>query len=222
MTTVLITGCDQGLGQEFVRQYAADGARVIATGLGETPAWANESGFRGVDYRKLDVTDHAAIERLADALAGDVIDILVNNAGIWGPHPPFGKTDYTLWRRMFEVNLVAPLKMAESFVEHVASSEMKTIVFISSRMGSIALNNNGTSYAYRSSKAGLNMVAKSLATELAARQICILSLHPGRIGTDAASLSARDSVAGMRGIIGRAGPHQTGAFLSYNDQLLPW
>ena len=167
MATVLVTGCDTGLGVEFARQYAADGHRVIATCL--DPARATEtSAIKGnIEVVKLDVTDHAAIEALAQRMAGEPLDILLNNAGIGNPHPPFGKTDYAMWRRMLETNLIGPMKMAESFVEHVARSELKMMAFVSSRMGSIALNNSGASYGYRSSKSGLNMIVKTLAVDLA-------------------------------------------------------
>jgi NAD(P)-dependent dehydrogenase (short-subunit alcohol dehydrogenase family) len=100
MATVLVTGCDSGLGVEFARQYAGDGYRVIATCL--DPAGAKEAaGIQGnIELVKLDVTDHAAIEALAKRMAGEPLDILLNNAGIGRPHPPFGKTDYAMWRRM--------------------------------------------------------------------------------------------------------------------------
>jgi len=222
--TVLVTGCDRGIGAEFVRQYAANGANVIALGLEQDAGRPKPEGR--VEYYQLDVTDHQAVEKLGDGLSDRTIDILINNAGIGGPHPAFGRTDYDLWRKMLEVNLLAPLKLTEVLIERVAESALKTIVFISSRMGSIGLNNSGASYAYRSSKAGLNMVAKSLAVDLAWRGVCVLSLHPGRVepstNSSVAALSVERSVSEMRDIISRAGPHQTGAFLSHTDQLLPW
>jgi NAD(P)-dependent dehydrogenase (short-subunit alcohol dehydrogenase family) len=223
MTTVLVTGCDTGLGVEFARQYAAEGHRVIATCL--DPATASEtSAIRGnIDVVKLDVTDHAAIEALSRRLSGDAIDVLLNNAGIGRPHPPFGETDYDNWRRILETNLIAPMKIAESFVEQVARSENKSMAFVSSRMGSIALNNSGGSYSYRSSKAGLNMIVKTLAIDLGPRHICVLALHPGWAMTEpGARVPVAESVAGMRGVINRAGRHHTGSFVTYHDQPLPW
>ena len=223
MATILITGCDTGLGVEFVRQYAGDGHRVIATCL--DPGTAREtSAIRGnIEVVKLDVTDHTAIEALSQKLEHDPIDILLNNAGIGRPHPPFGETDYAMWQRIFQTNLVGPMKMAESFVAQVERSELKMMAFVSSRMGSIALNNSGGSYAYRSSKAGLNMVVKSLAVDLAPRGICVLALHPGWAMTEpGARVPVADSVAGMRGVINRAGRHHTGSFVTYHDQPLPW
>lgn len=223
MATILVTGCDTGLGVEFARQYAAEGHRVIATCL--DPASARETAaIRGkIEVVGLDVTDHDAIARLAARLAGEPIDILLNNAGIARPHPPFGATDYPFWRRVLETNLIGPMKMAESFVEHVARSELKMMAFVSSRMGSIALNNSGGSYPYRSSKAALNMVVKSLAIDLAPRAICVLALHPGWAMTEpGARVPVSESVAGMRSVINRASPHHTGSFVTYHDQPLPW
>jgi NAD(P)-dependent dehydrogenase (short-subunit alcohol dehydrogenase family) len=223
MATILVTGCDTGLGVEFARQYAADGHRVIATCL--DPSAAKETNAIGgnIELVKLDITDHAAIEALAQKLSKDAIDILLNNAGIGRPHPPFGETDYPFWRTILETNLIGPMKMAETFVEHVARSELKSMAFVSSRMGSIALNNSGGSYSYRSSKAGLNMIVKTLAVDLAHRHICVLALHPGWAATEpGARVPVAESVAGMRGVIHRAGRHHTGSFMTYHDQPLPW
>lgn len=223
MPTVFITGCDTGLGVEFARQYAADNWRVIATCLDPDTARATVDIAGDVTVRKLDMADEAAIERIAADLRGEAIDVLLSNAGIGRPHPPFGATDYEKWRRILEVNLIGPMKLAESFVEHVAASECKVMAFVSSRMGSIGLNLTGGSYAYRSSKAGLNAVVKSLAVDLGPRQICCLALHPGWAKTEpGARVEVDDSVAGMRGVIFRASRHHTGSFLTYDDQPLPW
>jgi NAD(P)-dependent dehydrogenase (short-subunit alcohol dehydrogenase family) len=223
MPTILVTGCDTGLGVEFARQYAADGCRVIATCLDPDTAEATRAIAGDIRVLKLDVSDIAAIDALADALRGEPIDILVSNAGIGRPHPPFGKTDYALWQRMLAVNLIGPARLAEAFVEHVAASRMKVMAFVSARMGSIALNLTGGSYAYRSSKAGLNAVVKSLAVDLAPREILVLALHPGWAKTEAgARVDVDRSVAGMRAVIDRCSRHETGSFLAFNDVPLPW
>ncbi|MGK6317478.1 SDR family oxidoreductase [Neorhizobium sp. DT-125] len=223
MPTVLITGCDSGLGEEFAIQYAARGYRVIATCLDPEKLSARHAFGSNVELTRLDVTDHAAVETLAKRLENSPIDILINNAGIPGPHPSLQETDAHLWRKMLEVNLIAPLIVSRAFVEHVARSDQKVIAFISSRMGSLSLNNTGMSYAYRSSKAGLNMIMKSLAIDLIPRQICVLSIHPGNVVPDCSGgLSIAASVERMREVINEAGPHQTGTFYNYNGQILPW
>ncbi|CAH1667888.1 NAD(P)-dependent dehydrogenase (Short-subunit alcohol dehydrogenase family) [Chelatococcus asaccharovorans] len=220
---IVITGCDTGLGLEFARQYAADGHRVHATCLDLRNADEARAISGDITVSKLDVTDHAAIEAFAEGLAGAPVDILLNNAGIGRPHPPFGQTDYANWRRILETNLIGPMKLAECLVENVAASELKTMAFVSSRMGSIALNNSGGSYAYRSSKAGLNMVVKSLAVDLAPRHVSVIALHPGWAATEPGGrVPVAESVAGMRGVLHRAGRHHTGIFQTYHDQPLPW
>ena len=222
MPTVLITGCDTGLGVEFARQYAAEGCRVVATCLDPDSAKAARAIKGDVRVLKLDVSDLAAI----DALAGDItepIDILVSNAGLGKHHPGFGDTDYDQWQRILAVNLMGPMRLAEAFVEHVARSSMKVMAFVSSRMGSIALNLTGGSYAYRSSKAGLNAVVKSLAVDLQSRGILVLALHPGWAKTEpGARVDVDRSVAGMRAVIERCSRHETGSFFAFNDTLLPW
>jgi NAD(P)-dependent dehydrogenase (short-subunit alcohol dehydrogenase family) len=223
MATVLITGCDRGLGEEFALQYASKGDHVIATCLDPDQLAGRHKFGSNVDLVRLDVTDEAAVVRLADTLEGTKIDVLVNNAGISGPHPVLDETDMVLWRKMLEVNLIAPFVVSRAFAGHVASSEQKVIAFISSLMGSITLNNTGRSFAYRSSKAGLNMIMKSMAIDLGPRQICVIGLHPGKVvGTDEAGLLAKASVERMRGVIEECGPHQTGTFYNYNGQILPW
>jgi NAD(P)-dependent dehydrogenase (short-subunit alcohol dehydrogenase family) len=223
MRSVLITGCDTGLGVEFARQYAAEGYRVFATCLDPAASHAVRAIDGNVRVLKLDVSDLGAIDALADELRNEAIDILVSNAGIGRPHPPFGKTDYAHWQRILDVNLIGPMKLAEAFVEHVAASRMKVMAFISSRMGSIALNLTGGSYAYRSSKAGLNAVVKGLAIDLQPRHILVLALHPGWAKTEpGARVEVDASVSGMRAVIQRCSPHETGCFFAFNDTMLPW
>jgi len=223
MATIVITGCDTGLGVEFARQYAAEGHKVYATCLDPETAHETRAIAGDVEVQKLDMTDHAGIEAFAASLGGRPIDILVNNAGIGRPHPPFGETDYTHWRRILETNLIGPMKLVEMLVDNVAASDLKVLAFVSSRMGSIALNQSGGSYAYRSSKAALNMVAKGLAVDLAPRHVSVIALHPGWAATEPGGrVPVNESVAGMRGVIHRAGRHHTGIFQTYHDQPLPW
>ena len=223
MPTIVITGCDTGLGVEFDRQYAAEGHRVLATCLNPDTAHDTRAIKGNVEVMKLDMTDHGDIAALGRHLAGAPVDILVSNAGIGRPHPPFGQTDYDNWRRILETNLIGPMKLAETLVDNIAAGELKIMAFVSSRMGSIALNNSGGSYAYRSSKAGLNMMVKGLAVDLAPRQISVIALHPGWAATEPGGrVPVAESVSGMRGVIHRAGRHHTGIFQTYHDQPLPW
>jgi NAD(P)-dependent dehydrogenase (short-subunit alcohol dehydrogenase family) len=231
MTTTLITGANRGLGLEFVRQYAAAGWRVFA--CCRTPdeaaalkALAGPAGGR-VSLHALDVADRGQIDRLGAELRGQPIDLLLNNAGVYGPPKMrLGEIDYAKWLEVLEVNTLAPVRMAEVFLDNVAGSEKKVIACVSSEMGSIARNEGGRHYLYRSSKAALNMAVKSLAIDLKGRGIIAVTVSPGWVQTDMggadAPLRPEESIAGMIRVFARLRPDDSGKFLSYDGSEIPW
>ena len=185
MPSVLITGANRGLGLEFARQYCEDGHRVFAAC--RDPDTAEElrrlSGDR-LSVHRLDVGDPASIERLADELSEPSIDILINNAGINGPkRQRFGDIDYPGFEHTLRINTLGPLRVCEAFVDNVARSDRKLMVAITSGMGSIEDNTSGGSYAYRTSKAALNIVMRNIAVDLKKRGIIAVVINP-RLGAD--------------------------------------
>ena len=226
---LLITGANRGIGLEFVRQYAAAGYRVFACCREPHHAvaltsLAASSGER-ISLHRLDVSDFRQIEQLAADLHGQAIDLLINNAGIY-PNAAFGSLDYDAWHKAFLINTMAPEKMLECFVEHLAASRLRKVATLSSKMGSIADNGSGGSPLYRSSKAALNMVMKNLAIELKHLGIATCTLHPGWVKTDMgganALITAEQSVAGMRQVIDRLTAQNSGRFTGYDGQEIPW
>jgi NAD(P)-dependent dehydrogenase (short-subunit alcohol dehydrogenase family) len=231
MPTVLITGANRGIGLEFTRQYAEAGWQVFAcsrhTDVKELNALADKYTGK-ISLHTLDVADQNQIEKLAQQLRGTPIDVLINNAGIYpgGNKETFGTIDYDAWVKAFQVNTMAPLKMAESFAENVAKSSEKKIVNITSKMGSIDDNTSGGYYLYRSSKTALNMVVKSLSLDLAPRGITTIVLHPGWVQTDMGGSNAPTppdrSVAGMRRVIAGLSLKDSGKFYDFNGQEILW
>jgi len=226
MPTLLITGSNRGLGLEFVRQYAAEGWRVYA--CCRTPASASELealASETVTVHALDVGDFGAIEALAQELKGVAIDVLINNAGVFGDGSPLGKVNYEVFRKTLEINTLAPLRMTECFLPHLEAGSLKRIAHVTSRMGSITDNTSGGRYAYRSSKAALNMANKSLSQDLGSRATTVV-LHPGWVATDmggpSAPLQAPESVTGMRKVIDGLSPEDTGRFYNWDGAILPW
>ena len=229
MPTIFITGANRGLGLEFVRQYVESGWKVIATARNPERAkqlkdW--KSKYSNLEVYPLDLRDFSQIEDLASRLKGRSIDVLLNNAGVYGGKQSFGSVDYESFRETLLVNTMAPLKVCEAFLEHVASSEWKLILLMSSRMGSIEDNTSGGNYIYRASKAALNMIGKSLSIDLAPRSIWVLILHPGWVRTDmggsAAPLSVEESIRGMRQVIENYKNFPSGSFVTYAGERLPW
>ena len=225
MPTVLITGCDSGIGREFARQYADAGWNVIATYLDiETDLSSAEAGTKIRNYA-LDVTQPDQFTALKAVIGATPIDVLLSNAGIGLEQARFGTVDYDYALRMYVVNTLGPLRLAETFVDNVAESKLRRIVAVSSRMGSIGSNLTGAHYGYRASKAGLNAVMRSLAIDLAKYRISVIVLHPGAVSVpDApdAPVRVEDSVSGMRNLIDRLGPHETGQFHRFDGTPLPW
>ena len=153
------------------------------------------------------------------------IDILLSNAGVYGPSTRFGHVDVAGWRQVFEANTIAPLKLAEQFVEQVAASDQKLIAMLSSKMGSIDDNGSGGGYIYRSSKTALNQVVKSLSIDLADRGISVVAPHPGWVQTDMGGVNAEttvaDSVSGMMRTL-QSAHSRSGEFIDLDGSVIPW
>jgi NAD(P)-dependent dehydrogenase (short-subunit alcohol dehydrogenase family) len=127
---------------------------------------------------------------------------------------------------VLDVNTLGPMRVSEAFVDHVARSERKLIVTLTSGMGSLADNTSGGSIAYRSSKAAVNMVMRSLAIDLAPHGITCVVVNPGWVRTDMgrshATLTPADSVKRLRDLIETWGPAQSGKFYNHDGREYPW
>ena len=230
MTTVLVTGANRGIGLEFVRQYAAAGAEIIAccrdpASAAELKAVADASGGR-VRLEKLDVVSAGDIAALKTALAGQPVDIVINNAGISGPRrQQADDIDLEGWLETFRVNTVAPVAVAQALHENLKAGAEKKLVAITSQLGSTA-HNSGQRYAYRSSKAALNNAMKGLSRDWAGDGISVGIFHPGWVKTDmggqAAPVTPEQSVAGLRQRIAELGGENSGAYRDYAGEALPW
>ena len=230
MNTILITGCNRGIGLEFVKQYAEADWQVHATCRNPDTADALKAlsdSYACVSIHRLDVADEAQILALAQTLSSVDIDVLLNNAGVYAAAGrEFGSVDKAAWLQAIEINTIAPLLMAQAFLDHLKRGERKVIATVSSKVGSIEDNSSGGGYAYRSSKSAVNQVMKSLSLDLAPQGIKTITLHPGWVRTDMggpnALIDSDESVAGMRSVISNLSMVQTGQFLNYDGKHIPW
>jgi NAD(P)-dependent dehydrogenase (short-subunit alcohol dehydrogenase family) len=137
-----------------------------------------------------------------------------------------GNIDYDAWAKVLDANTVGPMRVAEAFVDNVSRSDRKLIVTLTSGMGSLADNTSGGSIAYRSSKAAVNMVMRSLAIDLAPRGITCVVVNPGWVQTEMggphARISPAESVTKLRHLIDTLGPTQSGKFFNYDGREYPW
>ncbi len=231
--TILITGANRGLGFEFARQYAERGWNIIATARRPDEATALHDlaqQYPNITIEQLDVTDHAMIDSLAAKYAGSPIDILLNNAGISGgsENQFFGRLNYDVFDDVMATNVIGPLKMAEAFIDHVRAGEQKKIITVSSSQGSITEVRMGMLYFYRGSKTALNMVMTNLARQLEPEGIIVGLVAPGATDTDFMKGvkiplgKPEDRVRGMIGTIDNMTMENTGIFIEYSNEILPW
>jgi NAD(P)-dependent dehydrogenase (short-subunit alcohol dehydrogenase family) len=229
MPSIMITSANRGLGLEFVRQYAADGWRIFAACRNpDAAADLHETTRTGsVTVFPMDVTDLSSVRHAAAGLNGESIDVLLNSAGIIGkPGQRTGHIDYESWEQVLNVNTMGPLRVTEAFVEHVARSERKLIVTITSGLGSLTDNTSGGSIPYRSSKAAVNMAMRSAAIDLAPRGIACVLVNPGWVKTDMGGLGApltpSESVAALKSLIATFSLAHSGKFFHYDGREYAW
>ncbi|MGB5397976.1 MAG: SDR family oxidoreductase [Gammaproteobacteria bacterium] len=228
---LLITGTSRGIGLEMVRVCVERGWRVFACCrhpqqaealLGLAALAPGKVSVHIADLREL-----ATLQALAYELRNESIDMLINNAGVYGPDQnQFGEVDVAGWQDAFLVNCIAPLKLAELMQGPLQAGRQKTIACLSSKMASMADNGSGGSYIYRSSKAALNAVVKSMSVDLAPQGIKAVALHPGWVKTDMggpnAEISVRESVNRLFEILLALDASDSGRFIDIDGKDIPW
>jgi len=218
--TFLITGASRGIGLEFTRQLRAAGHAVIATTRNGKPI------DPATETLPLLADDEISIAALAKALDGRPIDVLINNAGVSSDARDLATVTLAELDRVFRVNAFAAILVAKALLPSLRLGTRKTIVNISSQLGSITNNTGGSSYAYRASKTALNQLTVCLANELKADGFCCVAMHPGWVKTDMggpnAPLTPEQSVTNMHKTIDALTPADTGRFLNHDGKPLPW
>ncbi len=231
MKNVFITGSNRGLGLELVKQYLAKGRLVIATCRDRSKAPDLEklrNQFKSkLKVIELDLSCNRSIDQLSKTLANTSIDLYINNAGIMGSKDrELGKIDGDTWAKVFRVNTIAPILVVQALLKNIKEGSEKKMIFVSSRVGSIAQNTGGGMYSYRSSKTALNQVVKSLSIDLKEDYIAAIALHPGWVLTDMggpnALIDVQTSVSGMISVIESSTFLDTGKFFNYDGSIINW
>jgi NAD(P)-dependent dehydrogenase (short-subunit alcohol dehydrogenase family) len=226
MATYLITGANRGLGLEFARQLSTrkDDIRILATA--RDPEKAADLARLVHDVIPLDVADPASIDRLPDHVNDRPIDVLINNAGVSSNSKSLETLDPADLHTCFAINSIGPMLVTRTLLKNLRAGQRKTVFNITSQLGSIANNKGGSSYGYRASKAALNMMTVSLASELRKDGFTCVVAHPGWVQTDMggpnAPLKPDESIAALLKLIDGLKPEDTGKFFNYDGKTLPW
>ena len=225
MQTVLITGCNRGIGLELAKQYQENGHKVIAFCRNSSPELNALSPSQLIE--SVDVSDLDSIQQAFQQLASNTtIDILINNAGIMARAPlhNLSPTTITAIEHQFKTNALGPLMITSLALPYLSSGSK--VILMTSRMGSIDDNSSGGQYGYRMSKSALNSAGKSLAIDLRENGIPVGIIHPGWIQTDMTNHTGNDTpktaASQIRERIHEISLENTGTFWHANGQKLPW
>lgn len=222
MPTALIIGASRGIGRELVRQYLADGWRVLATARKSEDCTA--LGAMGAQPYQLDVRSADAIAALGWNLDGELPDTAILNAGVYGPrHDGFPTQDD--FDAVMHTNVLAALRLLPVIAPMVAEARGKLAV-ISSRMASMGARTSASGTLYRASKAALNSVLVDTSIRFGPKGATCVAFHPGWVKTDMggldADITAEQSAAGLRATLAGLDSSANGAFLNYDGTPLPW
>ncbi|MEK7474805.1 MAG: SDR family NAD(P)-dependent oxidoreductase [Candidatus Coatesbacteria bacterium] len=233
MKTVVVTGCDYGLGVELAKRGLADGWRVFAGCLHPAKAKAMRDPSRAYGKQltvlPMDMSSEPAIRRAAAVIRRKVprLDLVVNNAGVfWNDGPE--KVSSRDFQRMFAVNTIGPAILVRELLKPLRAAR-GAIVNISSEAGSLAgVANARPIIAYGASKAALNMVMRRLSFMLADDGIRILLVHPGWMRTPmgrTAGDPTQEPAATAKDVFELAAKlddRMTGSFVEHSGRPYPW
>lgn len=238
-TVALVTGANKGIGKETVRVLAAKGwtvylgSREVARG---EAAKAELGLFPDADVRvlALDVTDDASVAAAVQRVTSEAgrLDVLINNAGIGVDMKPVTETTIAAMKQTYEVNVYGPIRLTQALLPLLRAGHHKTIVNVSSELGSLGLHGFPDSpydkvvpFAYNSSKTALNAFTVLLAKELKGEGFKVNSVSPGYTATDLNAFSGPRTVEQAAAVIAayatldRTGP--TGGFFTEGGSV-PW
>ena len=234
--TVFITGSNRNIGLEFVKQFSENNWNVIATA--RNPETAKElqtiaAEQDNVVIEQLDVTDHEQIESLAEKYTDQPIDILLSNAALTPRYKSAFKkikgVDFDIARSSFEINVLGPLKLIQSFMPNVEKSQGKKIIALSSKVGSFGERPKiPFMYSYSISKAALNSLLYSLSFESKRKNIVVVAISPGMVNTTPGmklpgAIETEESVTKMMQVIDDLTMADNGHFIDYEDgRQLAW
>ena len=228
MATVLVTGASRGVGAELVKQYAAEGAEVIAC-VRDAAAAPGLEGVQGkVRILQMDTGEPTSIMAAAKEVGEQPIDVLINNAGAVGGNPAkqvLDDLDLVEWHRTLNVNTIGPVYVAKEFKANLAASGDGKLLNVTSQLAASTWPFGGM-YIYSTTKAALSKASQILALDWKEEPITVALMHPGWVRTDMggpnADISAEESAAGIRAVVAGLTKEDSGKFYKWNGEIHPW
>ncbi|KIW30789.1 uncharacterized protein PV07_02491 [Cladophialophora immunda] len=185
MPTAIVTGANSGIAHAFAKILCDEGYTVYAidrnAGDGLQALKAKKAHIAEVD-----VTSSESIQQFKDSLGDTTVDLLLNIAGVAASNEDDSLTTSNLqvFQMTFAVNTFGVFLLTQALLPNVLKASKPKIGIVSSRVGSVGDNSSGGHYAYRSSKAAVNSIGKSMAMDLKDKGVTVMLLHPGYVRTN--------------------------------------
>lgn len=222
--TALVVGASRALGLELATELLRRGYRVIATTRGtDLPELTEQFGDR-LRVETLDITEPGQIFALRERLGDVSLDLLYVNAGTTNEDQPVEDVPTDDFVNVMITNALSPMRVVNGLRSLVAADG--TIAVMSSRQGSISMNERGGHEVYRASKSALNQLMRSYAVRHADDPRTLLLMHPGWVQTDlggpGAQLTVGESVHGLVDVLEEHGHDGGLQFLDYRGNVVAW
>lgn len=247
MKSVLITGCNRGLGLGLVKtflnlskppKYVFATCRNVeqAVELKELSNLNSNLHIFEIDLKNFD-SYPKLVEDVSNIVKEDGLNVLINNAGIASKSTRLNFVQADAMIENLTTNTVVPVLMAKAFAPLIAKASKANeslpmgvnraaIVNMSSILGSIEKNDSGGMYPYRTSKAALNAATKSMSCDLKDGKILCISMHPGWVRTDMggskAPLDVDTSTQNIVQTLMALDASHNGGFFEHDGKPLPW
>ncbi|XP_030377925.1 uncharacterized protein LOC115626656 [Scaptodrosophila lebanonensis] len=247
MNSILITGCNRGLGLGLVKalnnlpqppQHLFTTCRNLeqATELQALSQEHSNIHILEIDLKNFECYD-SLVSQIADVTKDAGLNVLFNNAGVAPKSTRISATKTQELLDTFQTNTVVPImltkaclpllkKASQANANESMGVKRAAIINMSSILGSIESNKEGGLYPYRTSKAALNAVTKSMSIDLYVNRILCVSLHPGWVRTDMggnnAPMDVQASTTQIVETLSQFGETHNGGFYQYDGAKLPW
>ncbi|KAH8314990.1 hypothetical protein KR074_012491 [Drosophila pseudoananassae] len=247
MNSILITGCNRGLGLGLVKAlvglpqppqhlFTTCRNREVAKELEELAKNHSNIHILEIDLRNFDAYDKL-VSDIEGVTKDKGLNVLFNNAGVAPKSTRITATRSQDLIETLQTNTVVPVMLAKACLPLLKKAakvndsqpmgvNRAAIINMSSILGSIQGNTDGAKYAYRTSKSALNAATKSLSIDLYPQRIMCVSLHPGWVRTDMggsnAPLDVNTSTDRIVKTLLELGEPQNGSFINYDGSPLPW
>ena len=221
MPTALIIGASRGIGLELVRQYMADGWRVMATARDD--AGRDRVQALGAQCLRVDVANPVSVTSLAWLLDGEKLDVALYVAGVMDRASADTPPTQDTFDHVMHANVMGAMMTIPQIAPMVEAAD-GVLACISSVMGSLQGTRSSDAALYRISKAALNMVVRT--SQAAYPRVRMVAMHPGWVQTEMgganATLTPEQAVTRMRQTLAHITPEHVGQFLSYDGSTLAW